>query len=199
MLKIRNFASYRVNQKGFTLPEAMLAMGIGSVLILGAMQFFPMLRQRTQQLSQHYQLDQLLRQTALTLQKDFRRAGFCAGKCNGRAIVITQASGEAKNSCIIVAYDLNRNGRWEPAGQSESEYFGYRLRNRMLESQRGVTQCNGSGWERMLDPTEVEFSQFQLSTVIGDSGGKLLVLEMRANWKKNTSVGSRLNTVVKVQ
>lgn len=199
MLKIRNFASYRVNQKGFTLPEAMLAMGIGSVLILGAMQFFPMLRQRTQQLSQHYQLDQLLRQTALTLQKDFRRAAFCAGKCSGKAIVITQASGEAKNSCIIVAYDLNRNGRWEPAGHGESEYFGYRLRNRMLESQRGVTQCNGPGWERMLDPSEVEFSQFQLSAITGDSGGKLLVLEMRANWKKNASVGSRLNTVVKVQ
>ena len=199
MLKIRNFASYRVNQKGFTLPEAMLAMGIGSVLILGAMQFFPMLRQRTQQLSQHYQLDQLLRQTALTLQKDFRRAAFCAGKCSGKAIVITQASGEAKNSCIIVAYDLNRNGRWEPAGHGESEYFGYRLRNRMLESQRGVTQCNGPGWERMLDPSEVEFSQFQLSAITDDSGGKLLVLEMRANWKKNASVGSRLNTVVKVQ
>gem|GEM_PF-4444344 len=30
-----------LNAKGFTLPEAMLAMGIGSMLIIGAMQFLP--------------------------------------------------------------------------------------------------------------------------------------------------------------
>ncbi|EIC84258.1 prepilin peptidase-dependent protein [Serratia sp. M24T3] len=188
-----------LNAKGFTLPETMLAMGIGSMLILGAMQFLPMLRQRTQQLSQHYQLDQLLRQTARTLQKDFRRAGFCAGTCSGKPLVIGQASGEVKNSCIIVAYDLNRNGRWEPIGNAESEYFGYRLRDGMIESQRGVANCNGSGWERMLDPGEVKFSQFELSLIRAASGSALLTMEIKANWKKTPKVSSWLNTVVKIQ
>jgi prepilin peptidase dependent protein B len=188
-----------LNARGFTLPEAMLAMGIGSMLILGAMQFLPALSQRTQQLSQHYQLDQLLRQTARSLQKDFRRAGFCAGTCNGKPLLIQQAGGEAENSCIIVAYDLNRNGRWEPVGQAESEYFGYRLRNGMLESQRGVANCNGSGWERMLDPNEVELSQFALSLVKGADGGELLSMKISAHWKKTPRVGSSLHTVVKIQ
>ncbi|MCC3719785.1 prepilin peptidase-dependent protein [Rouxiella badensis] len=188
-----------LNEKGFTLPEVMLAMGIGSMLIMGAMQFLPMLRQRTQQLSQHYQLDQLLRQTARTLQKDFRRSGFCAGTCSGKSIVIGQASGEAKNSCIVVAYDLNRNGRWEPVGHAESEYFGFRLRSGMLESQRGVNGCNAIGWERMLDPSEVSFSQFQVATTLGEGGDPLIILNMAANWKKNPAISTRLDTWVKVQ
>lgn len=188
-----------LNEKGFTLPEVMLAMGIGSILILGAMQFFPLLRQRTQQLSQHYQLDQLLRQTSRTLQKDFRRAGFCAGTCAGKAYTIGQASGEAKDSCIIVAYDLNRNGRWEPPGHIDSEYFGYRLRDRMLESQRGVDQCNGSGWERMLDPAEVQISHFDVSAIHAGANAALLELKLEANWKKSPAVKSRLHTVVKIQ
>lgn len=188
-----------LNARGFTLPEAMLAMGIGSMLILGATQFLPALRQRTQQLSQHYQLDQLLRQTARTLQKDFRRAGFCAGACNGRSVLLLQANGEAENSCIIVAYDLNRNGRWEPMEHAESEFFGYRLRRGMLESQRGVAHCNGSGWERMLDPTEVEISQFALSLVNGVAGSDLLSMTINAHWKKAPTVSSSLHTLVKIQ
>lgn len=188
-----------LNSRGFTLPEAMLAMGIGSMLILGAMQFLPMLRQRTQQLSQHYQLDQLLRQTAHTLQKDFKRAGFCAGSCNGKSLVVAQANGEANNSCIIVAYDLNRNGRWEAAGHSESEYFGYRLRDGKLESQRGVDNCNSSGWESMFDPKEVNLGQFELSLTRAASGSALLAMKIKANWKKRPNVSSELHTVVKIQ
>lgn len=188
-----------LNEKGFTLPEAMLAMGIGSMLIIGAMQFLPMLRQRTQQLSQHYQLDQLLRQTVRTLQKDIRRAGFCAGTCNGKPLVISQASSEAKNSCIIIAYDLNRNGRWEPIGHTDSEYFGYRLRDGMLESQRGVASCDGSGWERMLDPTEVRLNQFELTLMRAANGSALLSLAVTAQWKKRPNISSRLYSVVKIQ
>lgn len=189
----------RTNERGFTLPEAMLAIGIGSVLLLGAMQFFPILKQHTQQLAQRYQLDQLLRQTAMTLQKDFRRAGFCAGQCNGQSMVLSAASGEAENSCITLAYDLNRNGRWEPAGHIESEYFSYRLRSGMLENQRGRVECNGSGWERMLDPAEVEFTRLQIATISGDAGKTLLALDMQANWKRSPLVQRQLYSVVKVQ
>lgn len=185
--------------KGFTLPEAMMALGIGSMLILGAMQIFPILRQRTQLLSQHYQLDQLLRQTTQTLTKDLRRAGFCAGSCPGKAVVISHASGEAKNSCVILAYDLNRNGRWEPAEHSESEFFGYRLREGMLESQRGVTQCNSVGWERLLDPSEVFLSRFQLSAEKGASGKTRYVLQLAAHWLKYPTVNNRLEVVVQGQ
>lgn len=188
-----------LNERGFTLPEAMLAMAIGSMLILGAMQFFPLLRQRTQSLSQHYQLDNLLRQTARTLQKDFRRAGFCAGVCGGKPFTIGQASGEAKGSCIIVSYDLNRNGRWEPPGHTEAEYFGYRLRGNMLESQRGMNQCNGNGWERMLDPAEVQIRNFNIEAITSEAGATLLELNIEANWKKSSTVNSRLHTVVKIQ
>ena len=63
--------------QGFTLPEVMMAMGVGSMLMLSAAQVYPLMRQRSQSLGRHYQLDQLLRQTSFTIEKDLRRAGFC--------------------------------------------------------------------------------------------------------------------------
>lgn len=106
---------------GFTLPEVMMAMGVGSMLMLSAAQIYPLMRQRSQSLGRHYQLEELLHQTAFTIEKDVRRAGFCNGICQGKTVIIGNASGEPAGSCIIVIYDLNRNGRWEnraPRNQS---------------------------------------------------------------------------------
>ena len=114
--------------QGFTLPEVMVAMGIGSMLMLSAAQIYPLMRQRSQSLGRHYQLEQLLRQTTFAIGKDIRRAGFCNGTCEGKSVIIGNALGEAAKSCIIVIYDLNRNGSWDKPGTSEPAYFGFRLR-----------------------------------------------------------------------
>jgi prepilin peptidase dependent protein B len=100
-----------LKQRGFTLPEVLMALGIGSMLMLSSAQLYPLLRQRSQNLAHHFQLDQLLRSTVSNIEKDLRRAGFCNGECSGRATVMGQSMGEPSHSCVIIAYDLNRNGR----------------------------------------------------------------------------------------
>jgi len=168
---------------GFTLPEVMLAMGIGSMLLLGAAQTFPLLRQHSQDLAQRFQLDQLMRKTLFTLEKDLRRAGYCAGKCQGKAVVISHYPGEAKDSCVLLAFDLNNNGRWEEVDRANSEYFGYRLREQAIETQRGVHHCDGSGWERLLDPAEVIVSRFHLTQTYSHDKPALFVVEIAAHWR----------------
>lgn len=111
-----------VASRGFTLPEIMIAMSIGSMLMLSAAQIYPLMRQRSQSLGRHYQLDQLLHQTVFTLAKDLRRAGFCNGSCEGKPVITGHADGEPEGSCIIILNDLNRNGRWEKPGTADSEY-----------------------------------------------------------------------------
>jgi len=171
---------------GFTLPEVMLAMGIGGMLLLGSAQTFPLLRQRSQDLAQRFQLDQLMRQTLFTLAKDLRRAGYCAGICQGKAVVLGHYPGEAKDSCVLLAFDLNNNGHWEGVDRSNSEYFGYRLRQQAIETQRGVRTCDGNGWERLLDPTEVSVSRFHVAQTAPPGKQAFFVVDIAAHWRQKT-------------
>ncbi len=59
---------------------------------------------------------------AWTVAKHLQRAGYCNGRCSGEPLVIRDAG-----ACVIVQWDANSNGRWEPSGHSESEQTGFRL------------------------------------------------------------------------
>ncbi|AJJ72437.1 hypothetical protein BZ23_2627 [Yersinia pseudotuberculosis] len=152
---------------GFTLPEMMLALSFGSLIALSTAQVLPKLSQQISVLQQHYRLELVMNQAMGAMEKDLRRAGFCHGKCQGEAITIEHYLGETAHSCLIVAYDLNCNGRWEGAKHQESEYFGYRLRNKALESQRGELNCHGRGWEKLFDPRDVTVTHFSVTPLSG--------------------------------
>ncbi|MBH1932095.1 prepilin peptidase-dependent protein [Serratia rubidaea] len=163
--------------RGFTLPEVLLAMAAGSLIMLATTKAYPALRQQSAAFLGAYQLELRLRQAAFGIEKDLRRAGFCAGRCAGRPLTIARHAGEEADSCVIVAYDLNRNGRWETAGD-EAEKFGYRLRAGRLERQRGVSQCNGGGWENLFERDEVRIETFSIRLLPGNNGRRLLRLAL---------------------
>lgn len=175
-------------QQGFTLPEILLAMGIGSVVMLAAAGSYPAIYQQGQRLRQLFWLDHALHQVADTLEKDLRRAGFCAGAACGRhAIRLSTApgAGAGAGGCIVLAYDLNRNGRWEPAGP-EAETFGYRLVAGALETQRGVAHCGGTGWERLFDPAEVTVTGFTF-TDARETAGSVLQLTLSGQHRQGVT------------
>jgi len=173
-----------------------MALGIGSMLMLSSAQLYPLLRQRSQNLAHHFQLDQLLRSTVSNIEKDLRRAGFCNGECSGRATVMGQSMGEPSHSCVIIAYDLNRNGRWEPASNDEAEYFAYRLRAGAIETQRGAVSCEGSGWEKLLDPAEVKVTDFKVTKLLTPRGKSLFTINIAAHWRGAATVHRRVETHV---
>lgn len=185
-----------IKQRGFTLPEVLMALSIGSMLMLGSAQLYPLLRQRSQNLSHHFQLDQLLRSAVANIEKDLLRSGFCNGDCNGSATVLGQSTGEPSHSCVIIAYDLNRNGRWEPAGNDNAEYFAYRLRSGAIETQRGAASCQGSGWEKLLDPAEVNVTNFKVTKLLTPRGNPLFTLNISAHWRGAPTVHRRVETRV---
>uniref|UniRef100_UPI00236133E8 prepilin-type N-terminal cleavage/methylation domain-containing protein n=2 Tax=Serratia TaxID=613 RepID=UPI00236133E8 len=51
-------------ERGFTLPEVMLALVFGSVIALGAAKTYPLLRQQNVAVGQHFRLESTLRQLA---------------------------------------------------------------------------------------------------------------------------------------
>ncbi|MGM3192285.1 prepilin peptidase-dependent protein [Dickeya dadantii subsp. dieffenbachiae] len=147
---------------GFTLPEVMLAMGMSSLIMLAVAQLLPLLQAQTQDSASLIRLEQLLSQTLFGIEKDLRRAGFCAGRCSGTALAL-EADATKQVSCLSLAYDVNRNGRWETGDQSEPEFFSYRLREGALEVQTGGPRCQGNRWEKLLDPGEVTIARFEVT------------------------------------
>lgn len=176
-----------VREDGFTLPEVLLAMAFGSLIAIAAAKTYPLLRLQTLALGQHYRLEVTLRQIAFGIEKDLRRAGFCAGQCTGEPLLIGNAEGEAPGSCVIVVYDLNRNGRWEDTG-SDAEQFGYRLRRGALETQRGVTHCRGNGWERVFDQDDIIIEAFTVAVSPGMRGKTQVALALTGRSAFNADI-----------
>ncbi|CNH51084.1 prepilin peptidase-dependent protein [Yersinia pekkanenii] len=182
---------------GFSLPEVMLALSIGSLIVLSATQVFPKLLKQVSILQQHYRLELVMRQVMAVLEKDLQRAGFCHGECQGKAVTTGNYQRETADSCLIVAYDLNRNGRWEGAKHQESEYFGYRLRNKALEGQRGELNCDGKGWERLFDPQDVTVTHFSVKYVSWQTSDKFFSIRLVGQKTGNPAISHQITNIVR--
>lgn len=147
-----------MRRAGFTLPEMLIALAISGVVMLGAAKFLPLLQSNNLRILLSFQLQEELQLIMGTLEKSVRRAGYCHGKCQGEALRIT----DGIKPCLLVRWDENSNGEWEGPGNDNSDYYGYRLRDGNLETQRGVDECDSGGWEKMNDPASMVISDFRL-------------------------------------
>lgn len=145
-------------QQGFSLLETLLAMAIGSVLLLASARFLPALQFAVTQQTRMQTVEDDLWQRLWAVTKHLQRAGYCNGSCRGQPLVIS-SSGE----CVIVQWDANSNGRWESSSSSEPEQTGFRLQNGALETLRGATSCSGRGWEKTTDPTQMRVTRFNVA------------------------------------
>lgn len=143
-----------VKIKGFSLLETLIALGISSALLLGAVRMLPALHLGVLRQTQQAAMQEELWQLAFAVGKQLQRAGYCHGDCAGEPLKIA-----ANGQCVILQWDANSNGRWE-SFSADSEQTGYRLRDKSLETQRGATQCEGKGWEKMTDPQKMRFDAF---------------------------------------
>ena len=147
-----------VRQQGFSLLETLLAMAIGSVILLAAARFLPALQFAVLQQTRDQTLEDELWQRLYTVARHIQRAGYCNGKCVGQPLAIGR-----DGSCVMVQWDANSNGRWETSPASDADQTGFRLQNGVLETLRGATSCEGKGWDKMTDPNTVNISHFSIA------------------------------------
>ena len=134
-------------QNGFSLLETLLAMVIGSVLLLAAARFLPALQLGILQQMRVQLLEDELWQRIYTLSRHLQRAGYCNGHCEGEPVSIGRGG-----ECVIVQWDANSNGRWDTTPTNDADQTGFRLQNGVLETLRGATSCEGKGWDKWTDP-----------------------------------------------
>ncbi|WP_313353697.1 prepilin peptidase-dependent protein [Kosakonia cowanii] len=145
-------------QRGFSLLETLLAMAIGSVLLLASARFLPALQISLMQHTRLQTIEDDLWQRLRAVAKHLQRAGYCNGSCNGQPLFIS-----AKGECVIAQWDANSNGRWEGAPSNDAEQTAFRLQNGALETLRGATSCTGRGWEKVTDPAQMHVGRFSVT------------------------------------
>jgi len=147
-----------VAQRGFSLIETLIAMAIGSLLLLGASRFLPGLQRAVLQQSRQQALEDELWQRVYTVAKHLQRAGYCRGQCVGNPLII-----ERSGACVLIKWDANSNGIWDVSSAATSDVIGFRLQNGALETLRGASSCEDNHWDKMTDPQTLRVTRFEIS------------------------------------
>jgi prepilin peptidase dependent protein B len=181
----------QLDQRGFTLLETLIAMTLSSIVLLGAGRLFPALQRGVLLQYRQEALQESLWQLAFSIGKNLRRAGYCHGECKGKALILSQGG-----DCAILSWDTNSNGRWEPAGHAEAEATGYRLRSGSIETLKGATGCEGSGWEKLTDPELLTVNHFSITQQARKSLPPLLEVRLVAMLRQGGQSASLRHIVV---
>lgn len=144
-----------VNQQGFSLVEVLIAMAIGSVLLLSTARFLPALQMAALRQAQRQMVQEEVWQRLLTVARHLQRAGFCQGNCAGEGVLL-------EKDCLRVRWDSNLNGVWEATPAANADITAFRLNNGVLETLRGATSCSGKGWDKMTDPDFLTVEAFSV-------------------------------------
>ncbi|MBK5144603.1 prepilin peptidase-dependent protein [Budviciaceae bacterium BWR-B9] len=188
------------SQGGFSLAEMLMAMLIGSMMIVSVAAMYPALQRQSLTLYRLYRLEQSMEQVLMAIAKDLRRAGFLFKNGNARvsdAIVISQHAQSATGSCLIIRYDLNHNGVIDSVDSATAEHFAYRWLNNSIEQHRSAKDCHGNGWERLFDPAEIVITHFSVQPEgnlrhgSGENAAYYLIM-LEGHWKRWPSVKQRL-------
>lgn len=158
---------------GFTLVELMLSVAIGAALLTSAITFMLTLGHAMYQIQQQVILEGELRLLTQTLTLQLSRAGYLASPHNDSTLVnnlvlndtlaniyVGHHPNAPQHSCVLFAYDKNKDGVISLA--SPSEHFGFRLNNKALEFRVAGKSCEASGWHDITDTSKTHVSVFEI-------------------------------------
>jgi prepilin peptidase dependent protein B len=179
-----------VRQRGVTLVELMVASSLSLVALAAVLTVCGATSRHARLQLQAAHLHQQVHGILYLIGRDLRRAGYWHFDAaqqspaenpfqNGENRLRSGAlPDEAADSCVLLAYDLDadglvgvgqcRNGHCPRlADDNNVEQFGFRLRNRTVQSRYGGTgqECDSGYWQSLNDP-EIEITQlhFRLRT-----------------------------------
>lgn len=149
-----------LNQQGISLLELLISVMISSILVLSVLTLLPYLQNQLLLAYHDYYLKQNMMHYLLSIEKDLRRTGFVSALDVPETHPVLQIT--PSPPCVIVIYDLERNGRYDLSNSKKTSIFGYRLKDKTLEYARGTPNCTSSNWEKISDPAEILVTDFQV-------------------------------------
>ncbi|MGL5336881.1 MAG: prepilin-type N-terminal cleavage/methylation domain-containing protein [Enterovibrio sp.] len=203
--------------RGHTLVELLVALVVGSFIIIGAFSFFMVIGKfSTEQLARE-QLNSELTHLATIISRELTRAGFC-NDCSSSnpfilkdsagassAILLGNASNEgsataAEGSCVRFAY--NETKRTAPSSVDNKEKKGFRLRKtndkyptiEMYAVYKTLNNwgCSTGGyWQSMIDNKKITITDLKFTRTAQPAGTNKLqkiVVTIKAYWTNEPSI-----------
>lgn len=211
----------RKQQQGLSLIELMVALLIGSILIISILAVVATtLKESTRNLQKQRLMFEI--QSAVDdMVYDIRRAGYWS---NAASIIGTNANPNPfmttanittpTSNCILLSYDINDSGNLpSPNTSPDDERYGYRLSNGAIQARITSTSYDCSsdtGWVNITDPNVIKITNltFTISTPTTDIDGtgsgtstiteRLVDITVTAELVNDTSVTTNLHQTVKV-
>ena len=171
-------------QRGVTLVELMIASVIALIALAALVTAYSATAGHSSQYLHKAHLHQQLHTLMHAMVRDIRRTGYWSFDPGLRSAAdnpfedstnrlrIQSYPGEAPDSCILFAYDLDNDGlvgvgRCSPdacSGPTDSdnvEQFGFRLRDGLAQARYGgnTLSCDSGHWQAVTDP-DIEITRF---------------------------------------
>ncbi len=171
-------------QRGVTLVELMIASAIALIALAALVTAYSATAYHSSRYLHKAHLYQQLYTLMHTMVRDIRRAGYWSFDPDLRSAAdnpfehsvnrlrIQSYPDEAPDSCILFAYDLDKDGLVGVGrcnsngcpGQTDAdnvEQFGYRLRGGLAQARYGgdTLSCDSGHWQAVTDP-DIELTRF---------------------------------------
>ncbi|MEW9798750.1 prepilin-type N-terminal cleavage/methylation domain-containing protein [Alteromonas sp. CYL-A6] len=153
---------------GFSLTELLIALALGGLVVSAAATVSSRLIIRVMQLEQRRAVEEVSALLAFSVSKEIRRSGYWF-----RPLSLTDSAnpflsqwhidaytGEPDASCVLLAYDKNKDG--ELTLDSPAEQTGFRLRDGALEQRVNGHLCDQKGWQDITDTSEMTVDTFSV-------------------------------------
>lgn len=166
-------------QRGFSLVEAMISMTIAMLTLSTLASVIAQGISFNTRLFHKAQLTDELGAAFELMQQDLRRAGSVVLSAKEwlssdteeafrPAFSLGKYPGETPNSCVLLRYDVNGNGKLDQS--SPNERMGYRLNDNSLEMRQNGLGCEAKGWQDITDKQMVRITQLHFSVMAKPAG-----------------------------
>lgn len=153
-------------QTGFTLPELLISLLLGLIVIGGTIAIYISTIRGSADAIRAARLNHDLDSALLLMVNDIKRAGYWGGAIAGADsrdnpfmaattnVQIPNPDANGIGNCILYSYDANGSGLTTAgaAAVDANEYYGFRLNNGVVEIRlTGTTtaDCNNGNWQAM--------------------------------------------------
>lgn len=179
-------------QRGFTLPELLLALFLSGLLFSAMTAFMQGAVRRSVTQERQLRLANVMDNLLDTISKDLRRAGYLLNEHEQQHGI--RITGTKTELCLVIRYVLAAN-RYR-ASHTVSQFL-YRYQGGLLEYSRDRDGCTGNGWFSLVDSQVLMIEHFSVEhRSAGEAQGRLK-LTLRAVWRADPTIRAERIKVVR--
>lgn len=160
-------------QRGVSLVELMVAIAIGMIVVLGAIQVYLTAARGGVTATRSNRLNQDLRAVLNVMMDDIRRAGHMSDPTALTSNPFTQATTDlaVAANCVRYSYDATWKGGSGNVVDPGTDFSGFRFFNNAVQFMVSTTNASTAtcadtlGWENVTDPSVVRIASLSFDVV----------------------------------